>query len=76
MEMLLMGWPHLQPVCVSSYPECASQFCVRKFGGQFEVLKADSLAWSLVPGEQHGQLEGRDLQVVLAHLVLERDLKR
>lgn len=55
----------------ADYPEGASQFCIRKLGGQFEVLKADSLAGPLVPGEQHGQLEGGHLKVVLAHLVFE-----
>lgn len=57
-----------------AHPESAPQLRVRKLCGQFEVLEADSLSWSLVPGEEHGQLEGGDLQVVLAHLVLEGDL--
>lgn len=58
-----------------AHPESAPQLRVGKLRGQFQVLKADSLSRSLVPGEEHGQLEGGDLQVVLAHLVLEGDLE-
>ena len=59
-----------------SDPECAAQLCVRQLCGQFEVLEADPLSGSLVPGEQHGELERRHLQVVLTHLVLKGDLSR
>lgn len=59
----------------SGYPEGAPQLGVRKLSGQFQVLEADSLSRSLIPGEQHGQLEGGDLQVILAHLVLKGDLE-
>ena len=59
-----------------SDPECAAQLCVRQLCGQFEVLEADPLSGSLVPGEQHGELESRHLQVVLTHLVLKGDLSR
>lgn len=58
------------------YPECASQLCVGQLGGEFEVLEADPLPRSLVPGEEHSQLKGRHLQVILAHFVLEGDLRR
>lgn len=59
-----------------SDPECAAQLCVRQLCGQFEVLEADPLSGSLVPGEQHGELERRHLQVILTHLVLKGDLSR
>lgn len=59
----------------SAHPERAPQLSVGELRGQFQVLKADSLSRPLVPGEEHGQLEGGDLQVVLAHLVLEGDLE-
>lgn len=59
-----------------SDPERAAQLCIRQLCGQFEVLKADSLSGSLVPGEQHGQLERRHLQVVLTHFVFKGDLSR
>lgn len=59
-----------------SDPECTAELCVRQLGGQFEVLKADSLSGSLVPGEQHRQLERRHLQVVLPHIVFKGDLSR
>lgn len=54
-----------------NYPEGATQLRVRELSGQFEVLEADPLAGPLVPGEQHGQLEGGHFKVVLAHLVFE-----
>ena len=63
-------------VCVCADPEGASELGVRQLGGQLEVLEADSLPGPLVPGEQHGELEGGHLQVVLAHLVLKGDLGR
>lgn len=59
----------------SGYPERAPQLGVRKLSGEFQVLEADSLPRSLIPGEQHGQLEGGDLQVILTHLVLKSDLE-
>ncbi len=59
-----------------SDPESAAQLCVRQLCGQFEVLEADSLSRSLVPGEQHRELERRHLQVELTHLVFKRDLRR
>ena len=58
------------------HPERAAELGVRQLGGQLEVLEADALPGPLVPGEQHGQLEGGHLQVVLAHLVLKGDLGR
>lgn len=61
---------------LKSDPECTAQLCIGQLGGQFEVLEADSLSGSLVPSEQHGQLERRHLQVVLTHLVFKRDLSR
>ena len=68
-----------QEVCAvpeAPHPERASQLSVRKLRCQFQVLEADLLPGSLVPGKQHGQLKGRDLQVVLPHFVLEGDLTR
>lgn len=59
----------------SGYPESAPQLGVRKLSGEFQVLEADSLSRSLIPGEQHGQLEGGDLQVILTNLVLKSDLE-
>lgn len=65
----------LQSSLDSGYPESASQLGVRQLGGQLQVLEADPLARPLVPGEEHGQLEGGHLQVILAHLVLKGYLK-
>lgn len=59
----------------SAHPERAPQLSVGQLRGQLQVLEADSLPRPLVPGEEHGQLEGGHLQVVLAHLVLEGDLE-
>lgn len=59
-----------------SDPKRSAQLGVRKLRGQFEVLKADFLSRPLIPGKQHGELEGRDLKVVLAHLVLKGDLNK
>lgn len=59
----------------AGYPESAPQLGVGKLSGEFQVLEADSLSRSLIPGEQHGQLEGGDLQVILTHLILKGDLE-
>lgn len=78
LSYLLCNWwierKHLKR-CPCSDPECAAELCVGQLRGQFEVLKADSLSGSLVPGEQYGQLERRHLQVVLPHLVFKGDLR-
>ncbi|KAG7259058.1 hypothetical protein CRUP_030044 [Coryphaenoides rupestris] len=61
---------------MASWSERAPQLGVGQLGGQLEVLEADSLAGPLVPGKQHGQLEGGHLQVILPHLVLKGDLEQ
>lgn len=57
-----------------SYPQRPPELRVRQLCGQFQVLKADPLSGSLVPGKQNSQLESRHLQVILPHFIFERDL--
>lgn len=64
-------WPFLLQL---SYPESSSQFGIRQLCGEFQILKADLLSRSLVPGKKYGQLKGRDLQVILSYFILESDL--
>lgn len=59
---------------LKEYPESSSQFSIRQLSGKFQILKADLLSWSLVPGKKYSQLEGRDLQVVLPNFILKSDL--
>lgn len=50
-------------------PQSPSQFGIRKFGGQSEILVRNFLKRSLVPGEQHRHLEGRHVHVEASHLI-------
>lgn len=71
-----VGHLSISPPDCFLYPESASQLRIWQLSGQLEIFKADPFPGPLVPCEQHGQLEGGHLQVVLANLILKGYLEK